>query len=107
MGAESFHVDVEALKNAGLGAADLMGLLESHRVEDIDCDADAVGHEGLGAALASFCERWQVGVKNLTKDGQVLSRNLIDTAGAYLEVDHKVAANLERIASHTRGGVHG
>ncbi|WP_128507544.1 hypothetical protein [Streptomyces inhibens] len=100
-------MDVEALKNAGLGAADLMALLGSHRVEDIDCDADAVGHEGLGAALARFCERWQVGVKNLTKDGRVLSRNLIDTAGAYLEVDHQVAASLDRIVSHTRGGAHG
>ncbi|GGV03695.1 hypothetical protein GCM10010211_83690 [Streptomyces albospinus] len=107
MGAESFSVDIEALKNAGLGAADLMALLESHSVGDIDCDADVVGHDGLGAALASFCERWQVGVKNLTKDGRGLSRNLIDTAGAYLEVDHQVAANLARIAPHPRGGAHG
>ncbi|MFJ8932116.1 hypothetical protein ACIRLA_36660 [Streptomyces sp. NPDC102364] len=107
MGAESFYVDIEALKNAGLGAADLMALLESHRVENIDRDADAMGHEGLSAALTSFCERWALGVKNLTKDGQGLSRNLIDTAGAYLEVDHQVAADMERIAQSTQGGAHG
>ncbi|QZL04191.1 hypothetical protein K2224_14095 [Streptomyces sp. BHT-5-2] len=100
-------MDIEALKNAGLGAADLMALLESHRVEDVECDADVVGHEGLSAALAGFCERWQVGVQNLTKDGRGLSRNLIDTAGAYLEVDHQVAANLTRITQLARGGVHG
>ncbi|MFH8411032.1 hypothetical protein ACH4FX_40620 [Streptomyces sp. NPDC018019] len=100
-------MDVEALKNAGLGAADLMTLLAGHRVEDIDCDADAVGHDGLGAALAGFCDRWQVGVKNLTKDGQGLSRRLIDTPGAYLEVDQHVAASLARIAPPAGGGERG
>lgn len=107
MGAESFSVEIEALKNAGLGAADLMALLDRHSVEDLARGVDAVGHEELGAALESFCERWQVGVKNLTKDGQGLSQRLIDTAGAYLEVDQHVSAALKRISSHAGGGGHG
>jgi hypothetical protein len=107
VGAESFSVDIEALKNAGLGASHLMGLLSRHKVEDIDCDADAVGNQALGVALESFCERWQVGVENLTKDGQGLSQRLIDTAGAYLEVDQQVSAALTRIAPHTGGAGHG
>ncbi|WP_159393405.1 hypothetical protein [Streptomyces rimosus] len=46
-------------------------------------------------------------MKNLTKDGQGLSRRLIDTAGAYLEADQHVAASLARIAPSAGGGVRG
>jgi hypothetical protein len=82
-----FAVDVEALKKAGLGLADLLGDVAGLKVEDIDCDRNFVGHTGLADAYESFTSRWSVGVSNLTGDGQQLSRRMIDAAGAYIETD--------------------
>lgn len=44
---DGFHVDVDALKDAGLGLADLLGMLDELKVEDIDCDRSFIGHTGL------------------------------------------------------------
>lgn len=74
MSGEGFHVDVDALKEAGLGLADLLAILDELAVEDIDCDRRFVGHKGLADAYESFTTRWNVGVENLTQDGQELSR---------------------------------
>ncbi|WP_236787918.1 hypothetical protein [Amycolatopsis sp. GM8] len=80
-------MDVNALKEAGLGLSDLVGELGAVPVEDIDCDRKFVGHKGLADSYESFTTRWQVGVANLTKDGQQLSRRLINAAGAYIEIE--------------------
>jgi hypothetical protein len=84
---EGFHVDVDALKEAGLGLSDLLGMLNELKVEDIDCERTFLGHKGLADSYESFTSRWQVGVGNLTKDGQQLSRRLVNAAGAYIEID--------------------
>lgn len=83
MSGDGFSVDVEALTGAGQGIKDLLGLLDRQQVEDIDCDADAVGHEGLAEKLESFCDRWQVGVENLLEDGKQIATRLLDCAEAY------------------------
>ncbi|TVT18043.1 hypothetical protein FNH05_35745 [Amycolatopsis rhizosphaerae] len=87
MPGEGFHVDVDALKEAGLGLSDLLGSLDELEVEDIDCERTFLGHKGLADSYESFTSRWQAGVANLTKDGQQLSRRLINAAGAYIEID--------------------
>jgi len=46
---------------------------------------------GWPASSESFCDRWQTGVEYLTEDGQQLARNLIDSAGTYLEVEQQAA----------------
>ncbi|WP_158894061.1 hypothetical protein [Amycolatopsis anabasis] len=92
-----FHVDVDALKAAGVGMAELLGMLDELKVEDIDCDRKFVGHKGLADAYESFTSRWNVGVSNLTEDGQELSRRLVDAAGAYIEADKQHRHNLTGI----------
>lgn len=84
---DGFHVDVDALKDAGLGLADLLAALDELKVEDIDCQRTFIGHPGLADSYDSFTTRWNIGVANLTKDGQQLSRRLINAAGAYIEID--------------------
>ncbi|MCX2729409.1 NucA/NucB deoxyribonuclease domain-containing protein [Saccharopolyspora sp. NFXS83] len=84
---DGFRVDVEAIKTAGLGIAELMASLTATQVDDVDATPGAVGHPGLASGVAGFCDRWQVGAENLTKDGEQLSRNLIDCAGTYLAIE--------------------
>lgn len=91
---DGFSVDVDALTAAGEGIAELMRLLDEHEVEDIDCDSDAVGHEGLAEKLESFCDRWQVGVEALAEDGSQISQRLLSSAAAYREYDDTVAGAL-------------
>lgn len=84
-----FYVDLDALTNAGRGAASLMQELDQHNVSDIACDGSAVGHDRLSSALDSFCQRWQTGVKNLSNDGNKLSQHLLDTVASYTEADQR------------------
>lgn len=63
---DHFHVDIEALKAAGLGLADVLADMNETKVSNIDCDSSFIGHEGLAAAYASFCDRWKTGIDNLT-----------------------------------------
>jgi hypothetical protein len=68
---DGFTVDVEALKNAGLGLSDLLGDLDELQVE------------------------------NLTKDGQRLSRRLVDAASAYIKADQAHEHKLKGIFDDT------
>jgi hypothetical protein len=89
---DGFSVDVNALTAAGQGIRDLMGKLDEKKVEDIDCDSDAVGHGGLAGKLESFCDRWQIGVENLLEDGAQIAQRLLDSAAAYRDRDNSAAA---------------
>jgi hypothetical protein len=100
MAGDGFNVNATALTDAGQGIADLMKMLGEHKVEDIDCDAGAVGHEGLAGQLESFCGRWQVGVENLLEDGSQFSQRLLDCAATYRGHD-------DAIANVLNGGSHG
>ncbi|OXM65320.1 hypothetical protein [Amycolatopsis vastitatis] len=98
---DGFAVDVEALKNAGLGLSDLLGDLEELQVENIDCDRKFIGHTKLADSYESFTTRWALGVENLTKDGQQLSRRLVDAAGAYIKADQAHEHKLKGIFDDT------
>ncbi|WP_139320837.1 hypothetical protein [Saccharomonospora sp. CUA-673] len=101
---DGFSVDVDALKDAGLGLSELLVSLDELAVEDIDCDRKFVGHEGLADSYESFCSRWHVGVENLTKDGQELSTRLINAAGRYLAKDQELANTLNQFHAGGSGG---
>ncbi|MEA5358743.1 hypothetical protein VA596_04285 [Amycolatopsis sp., V23-08] len=98
---DGFAVDVEALKNAGLGLSDLLGDLDELQVENIDCDRKFIGHTKLADSYESFTTRWALGVENLTKGGQHLSRRLVDAAGAYSKADQAHEHKLKGIFDDT------
>lgn len=91
---DGFRVDIESLKSAGLGLAEMMSDLADAPVGRIECAANAVGHHALSSSVDGFCDRWQQGMNYLVGDGHQLSRNLIDCAGTYLEADQNVAFSL-------------
>jgi hypothetical protein len=98
---DGFVVDVEALKDAGLGLADLLGDLDELKFENIDCDRQFIGHTKLADSYESFTTRWALGIENLTKDGEQLSRRLVDAAGAYIKADQAHEHKLKGIFDDT------
>ncbi|RJQ81840.1 hypothetical protein D5S17_04515 [Pseudonocardiaceae bacterium YIM PH 21723] len=98
---DGFAAPIEALIIASSSISDLMAELRAHNVSDIDCDASAFGHAGLASVTADFCDRWQTGVKNLTKDGAALAAGLGKTAQNYLETDKAAAEAMAKLEADT------
>lgn len=98
--ADGFSVDLDALENAGRGVAGLVTELGEHNVTDLRCDSSAVGHDRLAGTLSSFCERWQIGVANLSRDGDSLAANLTRSARSYRDTDSEVAAAFAKVAGN-------
>ncbi|MGW7789562.1 hypothetical protein [Streptomyces tricolor] len=49
-----------------------------------------LGHEGLTGEFASFCERWEWGVRSLVNEGNAFAQKTGLAAGAYYETDRYV-----------------
>lgn len=96
-----FSVDLEALTAAGEGITELVDMLARQDIDDIDCDKAAVGHGGLADRLESFCDRWQIGVTNLMKDGTEVAGRLRAAANLYRTSD---AAGAQAIGGVITGG---
>jgi hypothetical protein len=95
--ADGFSVDLDALENAGRGVAGLVTELSEHKITDLRCDSSRVGHDRLAGTLSSFCERWQIGVANLSKDGDSLVANLTSSAQSYRDTDGQLAAAFAKV----------
>ena len=101
--AGGYSVNLSALTNAGNGAAALMQDLDQHSVKDIACEDSAVGHDRLSSAIGSFCDRWDIGVKNLSKDGKQLAQNLLDNAAGYQAAEQQCIDLLSRAVNSGPG----
>lgn len=87
-----FSVDLQALSGASAAVGRLAGELgEVASLGDLP-PSSVFGHEELGAAVASFHERWRGGVGELVEDVEVIHRRLVDTVDEYWRVEGGVAA---------------
>ncbi|MER7772109.1 hypothetical protein [Kitasatospora sp. NPDC096140] len=87
MAAEGFKVDLEALKTASSGIADTMVKLKVKKVSDLDSKKGDIGHGHLADVLEHFCTRWEIGVENLAKDAQAVSKRLDASVKAYQSIE--------------------
>lgn len=94
-----FAVDLDALASAAQGIVGTLAELEQHQVEDIDCDAEAFGHDRLAATTKDFCDRWQRGVKNLAEDGQQIADRLVATVNTYGQAEASAIEALQAAAN--------
>lgn len=83
-----FQVNIDALTAAAVGVDDAIAAAADQRVEDLDVDGSAFGHEGLAETTKDFGDRWQRGVDNLLRDGEELATRLQDSASTYLNTEH-------------------
>ncbi|MGI8310682.1 hypothetical protein [Saccharopolyspora hattusasensis] len=101
--ADGFRVDLPALTKASEGVNDTITAMAKKRVHDIDCPADGFGHDRLASTVAEFCERWDLGVTNLTEDGQEIAGRLAHCVQVYRQTDEAVRSHFEGIVQRTAG----
>ncbi|TCO62992.1 hypothetical protein [Actinocrispum wychmicini] len=100
---EGFSVDLAALQQAAEGVTDTLNTLATKKVSDIDADKSAFGHDKLGGTVSDFCERWQIGVEHLAKDGQEVADRLNMSVNAYTHVERTAHANMQGILQQSTG----
>jgi len=88
--ADGFYVDLAALQAAAEGVTDTLNAMATKKVSDIDGPKSAFGHDRLGGTVDDFCERWQIGVEHLAKDGQGIAEYLTRAVYAYSHVDREM-----------------
>ena len=89
-----FHVDIDALDEAGSGITQSVTDQDKSELAGL-CGAPAkYGHAGVHGALKNFCDRWSDGLDLLTEDAKAIGDMLGRVAGAYRAVDAAAAAKL-------------
>ena len=107
--AEGFSVDLGALENAASGVNSTLYELQKKKVKDIDADEGDYGEGDLGGTVSDFCERWELGVENLAKDGQEIADRLSKSVQQYLLIDKNLKGYMDGTLQRTTGadpGVH-
>ena len=77
--------------------------LQSKKVDGIGGQQGDYGHERLGSTVADFCDRWELGVENLAKDGQEVANRLSKSVQAYLHVDNALKGHMDEILQRSSG----
>jgi hypothetical protein len=78
-----FRVDLSALTAASQGIDGVLYDIGNNKVSDIEVDPPTVGHDRLASSISDFCDRWNLGVNNLAKDGQAVADRLNSSVEAY------------------------
>jgi hypothetical protein len=100
---EGFAVDVEALRKAAEGVVDTLNHMATKKVSDIDAPKEAFGYEALGDAVEEFCDRWQLGVDNLTKDAAQYVYRLAWSVHEYQRIEATVHQSFDGILRQLDG----
>lgn len=98
-----FRVDLGALEQAAEGVSGTLREASRQKISDIDRDEAAIGHDRLAETVTDFCDRWQLGVENLAKDGKEIAGRLGDSVRAYAAVERKVQGHMDGILQRASG----
>jgi len=87
-----------------LGALTTVGRAGAGRgVAGLELDADQVGHDELAAAFATFCGRWEWGVRALVRSGAQMAEGLRESLQAYENADAETGSLFTRLLSDAVG----
>ncbi len=94
MDGRGFHVEIGVLESAAAGIRQSVADQRGSALEDLDGRTASYGHDGLHAAMETFCDRWNEGLDILIKDADAIGDILGTAAGAYREADATAAGRL-------------
>lgn len=100
---DGFAVDLAALRNAAEGVTDVLDAMATKKVSDIDADKSAFGHDGLAGTVSDFCDRWNIGVEHMAKDGQEVVGRLNACVQAYTHVERTTRQMLDGMLTQPEG----
>ncbi len=72
-------------------------------VAGLELDAVQVGHDELAAAVATFCTRWEWGVRALVQSGAEMAGGLRESLTAYENADAETGSLFSRLLSDAVG----
>jgi hypothetical protein len=101
---DGFRVDLGALEDAAAGINTTLNDLNAKKLNDLDGEQGDYGHDHLGETVADFCERWELGVEHLAKDGQEIAGRLSRSVQNYLQVDTSLKGEMDGILQRSSGG---
>lgn len=87
--------------NKSLGELDSLGGMKGwtggagRGFTDLEMDGLDIGDDQLGAALHTFCERWQWGVRKLVHEGNAFAEAVGLAAGIHYETDQYVKGSMK------------
>ena len=61
-----------------------------------------MGHDHLAGTLSSFCDRWEMGVAHLAKDGREIAGRLSLSVAAYRSVEQALRDRINGILQRPR-----
>jgi hypothetical protein len=103
MMSDGFRVDLAALEKASAGINMTLEDLTLAKIDGLDGQSSAYGHDHLSSTVADFCERWEIGVEHLAVDGQEVAERLSQSAQDYRKADTAAADRLNGILQRTTG----
>ena len=92
---DGFEVDLTSLVRAAEGVNGAISDMQHNEVADIGAPGADYGDGNLASVMSSFCARWEIGVKNLTKDASEVAGRPTKSAEAYATAEH---ANVELVS---------
>ena len=66
---DGFSVDLGALEDAATGVNFTINAIRKTKVDKLAGQTDDYGHDHLAKTVKDFCDRWEIGVEHLVKDG--------------------------------------
>lgn len=100
---QGFRVDLGALERAASGVTNTLDQVSAHRVGEGTAGQADYGHSRLAGTVADFCDRWQLGVTNLAKDGQEIVTRLNACVASYERVEESLHGEFSGILGSTSG----
>ena len=100
---DGFRVDLGALESAAAGVSRTLADLEAARVDSLDGDAAAYGHDHLAETVKDFCDRWEIGIEHLATDGREVAQRLNDCVRAYVAADRGAKGRMDGIFQSPAG----
>jgi hypothetical protein len=101
--ADGYYVDFGALRKAADGVTETINAMATKKVSDIDAPKAAFGHDGLANVVHDFCDRWEIGVEHLTKDGGEIAGRLNYCVQNYQRAETKTQLSVEGILQSSTG----
>ncbi|MFI6071066.1 hypothetical protein ACIA5C_05660 [Actinoplanes sp. NPDC051343] len=100
---DGFSVDLGALEDAATGVNFTINAIRKTKVDKLAGQTDDYGHDHLTKTVKDFCDRWEIGVEHLVKDGTEIAQRLTDSVRAYVTADEAAKGRLDGVYAKPTG----
>ena len=100
---DDFSVDLGALEDAAAGVNFTINAIRKTKVDKLAGQTDDYGHDHLANTVKDFCDRWEIGIEHLAKDGMEIAQRLTDSVRAYVAADTAAKGRMDGVYTKPTG----